>query len=93
MTSSIGNVGLFAKADDSALKGIRRSRISLHLRTHRVRHWVLVQFVSVPVPVEEAHEDHVEKAVRSAQRQERLRSGMDRITNEYQMIRPARMWM
>lgn len=93
MTSSIGIAGVFAKADDSALKGIRRSRFSLHLRTHRVRHWLLVQFVSVPVPVDEAQEDRVSKAVRSVRRQERLRSSMDKIRDDYQMMRSTRMWV
>ena len=92
MTSNIGIAGLIAKSDDSVLKGVHRSRLSLHLKTPHVRHWLLVQFVSMPVPIEEEQEDKVGKAVRSAQRQEKLRCGVDKIRDEYRMARPVNIW-
>jgi hypothetical protein len=35
--------------DDAALQGVRRSRLSIHLSTPRVRRWLLGLVVSVPV--------------------------------------------
>jgi hypothetical protein len=48
-------VGPIARADDPVLKGVRRSRLSIHMTTPRVRRWLLVQLVSIPV--EETFED------------------------------------
>jgi hypothetical protein len=35
--------------DEGILKGLRRSRFSFHFNTPRVRRWLLVQWVSMPV--------------------------------------------
>jgi hypothetical protein len=41
--------GPLTPADDAVIAGVRRSRLSIHLSTPRVRRWLLVQLVSVPV--------------------------------------------
>ncbi|MBF6611723.1 MAG: hypothetical protein IVW55_01175 [Chloroflexi bacterium] len=35
--------------EDIAPRGTRRARLSMHLNTPRVRRWLLVQLVSIPV--------------------------------------------
>ncbi|HYO48851.1 MAG TPA: hypothetical protein VEW94_03275 [Chloroflexia bacterium] len=42
-------VSSIAQLDATPVKGVRRSRFSLHLNTPRVRRWLLVQIVSIPV--------------------------------------------
>ncbi|HEX9988352.1 MAG TPA: hypothetical protein VGE45_07735 [Chloroflexia bacterium] len=42
-------VSSIAQLEATPVKGVRRSRFSLHLNTPRVRRWLLVQLVSIPV--------------------------------------------
>ncbi|MFL5731613.1 MAG: hypothetical protein ACJ78Q_00310 [Chloroflexia bacterium] len=49
MPSTLQMAGPMAATDDAAIDGVRRSRLSIHLSTPRVRRWLLVQMVSVPV--------------------------------------------
>jgi hypothetical protein len=42
-------VSSIAQLEATPVKGVRRSRFSLHLNTPRVRRWLLVQIVSIPV--------------------------------------------
>ncbi|MDQ6695008.1 MAG: hypothetical protein M3014_11420 [Chloroflexota bacterium] len=48
MASSMTMAGSLASAEEATLKGVRRSRLSFHFSTPRVRRWLLVQLVSVP---------------------------------------------
>jgi hypothetical protein len=54
MSSTVSVAGSLFQ-EEKALKGVRRSRFSMHLNTRRARRWLLVQLVSVPV--ETAGED------------------------------------
>lgn len=45
---TISNVDGLTATRNEALKGIRRSRFSLHLNTARRRRWLLVQLVTAP---------------------------------------------
>lgn len=45
---SISNVDGLTATRNEALRGIRRSRFSLHLNTARRRRWLLVQLVTAP---------------------------------------------
>ncbi len=47
MTSTL--VTQATRFEDIAPRGTRRSRLSMHLNTPRVRRWLLVQLVSIPV--------------------------------------------
>jgi len=49
MPSTLQMAGPLAASDDAAIAGVRRSRLSIHLTTPRVRRWLLVQLVSVPL--------------------------------------------
>lgn len=49
MATTLGITNSLAAQEESLLKGVRRSRFSLHLNTRRVRRWLLIQMVSVPV--------------------------------------------
>jgi hypothetical protein len=49
MPSTLQMAGPLTPADDAVIAGVRRSRLSIHLSTPRVRRWLLVQLVSVPV--------------------------------------------
>ncbi len=49
MSSTFGMANSLAPKDEAIFKGVRRSRFSLHFNTRRVRRWLLIQVVSVPV--------------------------------------------
>ena len=49
MATTIGMTGPVPLLDDTASRGAHRSRFSNHFNTPRVRRWLLVQVVSVPV--------------------------------------------
>lgn len=48
MSSTVSVAGSLFQ-EEKALKGVRRSRFSMHLNTRRARRWLLVQLVSMPV--------------------------------------------
>lgn len=56
---------------EEPIKGVRRSRFSFHLNTPRVRRWLLVQLVSVPV--EEVEEETDPQLISHAQSQAEAR--------------------
>ena len=49
MSSTLGMANSLNTQEEALFKGVRRSRFSLHLNTRRVRRWLLIQMVSVPV--------------------------------------------
>ena len=63
-------VGPIAGTDDPILKRMRRSRLSIHMTTPRVRRWLLVQLVSIPVE-QQADDTPVPFAQPAAQRANR----------------------
>ena len=42
MPSTLQMAGPLTAADDAVIAGVRRSRLSIHLSTPRVRRWLLV---------------------------------------------------
>ena len=49
MSSTLGMTNSLNTQEEALFKGVRRSRFSFHLNTRRVRRWLLIQMVSVPV--------------------------------------------
>ncbi len=90
-TTALGIAGPLASLDDQVLKGVRRSRFSLHLKTHKVRRWLLVQFVSVPV--EEIEDQDAARLARRAQAQRRQPDTLQSMVEQYRATQPMRSWM
>ena len=80
MTTSAQVIGSKTPVEDAAIKGLRRSRFSLHLNSRRVRRWLLVQFVSVPV--EEAVDEQLHDTY-TAQKQATEPKGIKYALDEY----------
>jgi hypothetical protein len=60
------------------------------MKTRRVRRWLLVQLVSVPVGQEqEADETHLMKT----KQQERFERGLDSLAFEKMMVQQSRTWI
>jgi len=90
MASTIGISGPHRHTEDGILKGARRSRISFHLRTFRVRRWLLVQLISVPVTEEIEDDDFAPKAQFRLTNQH---TGVVRkLADEYKGSRPLHNW-
>ena len=89
-TSALGIAGPLANLDDQILKGVRRSRFSLHLKTHKVRRWLLVQLVSVPV--EEIEDQEAARLARRAQVQRRQPETLQNLVEQYRVTQPIRSW-
>ncbi len=67
MASTLGMTGSLTPQEEALFKGVRRSRFSLHLNTRRVRRWLLIQMVSVPVAATtEESESHVARYARGS---------------------------
>ncbi len=49
MSSTLGMAKSLTPQEEAIFKGVRRSRFSFHLNTRRVRRWLLIQVVSIPV--------------------------------------------
>ena len=90
MASTFGVAGPLAGFDEKGLEKVKRSRLSLHMKTRRVRRWLLVQLVSVPV-AEEQEQD--EPKVASAQQQERLDHALNSLTFEKMLMHQTRTWI
>ena len=56
MASTIGTVGRAVQPDEAVLNGMKRSRLSLHVNTRRVWHWISAQLVSVSMQTEDEDE-------------------------------------
>ena len=89
MTSHVSMAGPFGHVEDGVLKGARRARLSFHLRTPKVRRWLLVQFVSVRLPVEEATEDGLFVA---APAPDKKPCGLARLVDEHRMSLGLHTW-
>lgn len=88
MASTIGVVGRAVQPDEAVLRGMKRSWLSLHFNTRRVRRWILVQLVSVPVQTE------VEQETASAQPVQfrGSRPTIKRLVDDYMVAQFARRW-
>jgi hypothetical protein len=79
---SISNVDGLTATRNEALRGIRRSRFSLHLNTARRRRWLLVQFVTAP-----ALEAVSDEQAASTPQPERERYDFDSLCSQYDLSR------
>jgi hypothetical protein len=77
-----GLVSSISSIDEPVSPSVRRSRLSFHLTTRRVRRWLLVQLVSMPVEPEQEREARHVSAVRPQQEKD---GGFNRLLNEYQV--------
>ena len=85
MASTIGIAGRAVQPDEAVLKGMKRSRFSLHFITRRVRYWILVQMVSVPMQTgDETPAEPVQFGG--------SRTTIVRLLDDYMVIRSARRW-
>ncbi|HEX8597651.1 MAG TPA: hypothetical protein VF952_03955 [Chloroflexia bacterium] len=66
MSSALGMTNTLTAKEEALFKGVRRSRFSLHLNTRRVRRWLLIQIVSVPVSGSEESEAPVARQARES---------------------------
>ena len=88
MASAISMASSVARADEQVLNGARRSRFSLHFKTPRVRRWLLVQIVSVPVGEEK------EEVSRSLTKQaEAAQPTVSHLLDEYVLSSQARRFV
>ena len=88
MASTIGMAGRAVQPDEGLLNDLKRSRFSLHFNTRRVRHWILVQLVSVPVRTRDAQENESAQPVQFRGLQTTVR----RLVDEYMVTQFARRW-
>jgi hypothetical protein len=83
--------GPLANFDEKALKGVRRSRFSMHLKTRKVRRWLLVQLVSVP---DDAQDADAPEFIRPSIEQEQaaLPTRLTKLVDDYRLTQPMRAW-
>ena len=81
MPSTYQMAGPLTPADEAVIAGVRRSRFSIHLSTPRVRRWLLVQLVSIPVhvPAKEPNADNASFAPAQAP----THTHLDRLLDDY----------
>jgi hypothetical protein len=81
MPSTLQMAGPLAATDDAAIAGVRRSRLSIHLSTPRVRRWLLVQLVSVPLHA--TNSEPVADNTSFARAEAPRHACLDRLVDEY----------
>jgi hypothetical protein len=69
------------RTGEEMLRGVRRSRFSLHFNTLRTRRWLLVQWVSAPV---QATGEWLEGIARRLN-QEQSRPSLGNLVDQYQL--------
>jgi hypothetical protein len=89
VASTIGMVGRAVQPDEAVLRGMKRSRFSLHVMTRRVRYWVLVQLVSVPVQTVNAQEN---TAAAQPMQYRNPQPTVERLMNDYIATQFTRRW-
>ena len=80
MATSLNVAGSLSR-EEPALKGIRRSRFSIHFNTRRVRRWLLVQLVSIPAEPSADDDGKVASRLRAFRAAEH--KSLDRLLDEY----------
>ena len=89
MASTIGMVGRAIQPDEAVLNGLKRSRFSLRFNTRRVRHWILVQLVSVPVQIGDEQETPPAQPVQFRG----LQFTIKRLVDDYMVSQFVRRWV
>ena len=69
--------------DEMAVRGVRRSRLSLHFNTPRVRRWFLVQMVSIPNDASREESNYGQASF--AKPKEGKRKSLGKLLDEHQM--------
>ena len=87
MASTIEMVGRAVQPDDTVLNGLKRSRFSLHFNTRGVRHWFLMQLVSVPVQTGDEPE-----APSQPMQFRGLQTTIKHLVDDYMVTQFARRW-
>jgi hypothetical protein len=80
-------VGPLPALEDSTFRGAKRSRLSVHFTTPRVRRWLLVQLVTMPVG--ESEED-IETRHNHAQTSSRHSLG--NLVDNYRTNQALKVW-
>jgi len=75
--------------EETLLRGVRRSRFSLHFNTLRTRRWLLVQWVSAPV---QATGEWLDRIARRLSR-EQSRPSLGNLFDQYQLDTTLRRTM
>jgi hypothetical protein len=82
MASLTGSISSTQAVDSNILSGVKRSRLSLHFNTFRVRRWLLVQLVSIPVA---GNDDEYDPRLATFQNAARPKpESMQRLVEDYQ---------
>jgi hypothetical protein len=74
--------------DEALLNGIKRSRFSLHFNTRRMRNWLLVQLVRVPVQAI----DEQETTSSQPEQASGSRTTIGRLLDDYLTTQFVRRW-
>lgn len=88
MASTMGIIGRAVQPDEAVLNGIKRSRFSLHFNTRRVRHWLLVQLVRIPLQTRDEQETLSAQPVQVTG----SRPSMARLLDDYIVTQFTRRW-
>jgi hypothetical protein len=88
MPSTLQMAGPLAATDDAAIAGVRRSRLSIHLTTLRVRRWLLVQLVSVPLHA--TNSEPTPDNASFARAETPRHAALDRLVDEYMTTQTLR---
>jgi len=87
MSSTIGMVGPLPALEENALNGAKRSRLSVHFTTPRVRRWLLVQLVTMPVG-----ETEEEIETRHNHAQANSRQSLANIVDNFRANQALKVW-
>lgn len=90
MSSTLGLASSITGQEEVVLKGVRRSRWSMHLNSRRVRRWLLIQFVSYPVS--EPSEDIETPAARRARESRKSPKSLGQLLDGFTVSRVYSNW-
>jgi hypothetical protein len=89
MASTIGMRDRAVQPDETVLNGLKRPRFSLHFNTRRVRYWILVQLVRVPVQTR----NELEIAYARPVEFRGLQTSIKRLVDDYMVAQFAHRWV
>lgn len=90
MSSTLGLASSITGQEDAVLKGVRRSRLSMHLNSRRVRRWLLIQLVSYPVS--EPSEEIETPTARQARESRKPAQSMGQLLDSFNASRVYSNW-
>jgi len=93
MATTIGMTGPVPMLDDAASGGAHRSRLSIHFNTPRVRRWLLVQIVSVPVSEDPDPYDSGAALAFRVRRESQPPAEITRLLDNYSLEQSLRRWI